>query len=93
MKTTYIDCTKPGSLTDEQNTALDKLFTDTAEIKEKYLPKTYEELRNEIYSEALTEAFLDYGEDHEFDAMASAQETVYEWTNEFPENGNDWQDQ
>ena len=55
--------------------------------------KTYKQTQDEIYSEALTEAFLDYGEDHEFDAMASAQETVYEWTNKFPENGNDWQDQ
>ena len=84
MKTTYIDCTKPGSLTDEQNTTLDKLFTDTAEIKEKYLPKTYEELRNEIYSEALTEAFLDYGEDHEGDAHEWAHEAVAEWSKEFP---------
>jgi len=55
--------------------------------------KSYKELQDEIYQEALTEAFLELGEDHEFDAMASAQEAVYEWSNEFPENGNDWQDQ
>jgi len=48
--------------------------------------KTYKELQNEIYTENLTEAFKELGEDHEGDAHEWAHEAVSEWSNEFPES-------
>ena len=46
---------------------------------------SYEEMQAMIYSEALTEAFKEVGEDHEGDAHEWAHEAVAEWCNEFPE--------
>ncbi len=54
--------------------------------------KTYNQVKDELYKDSLTEGFEIWGEDHEGDAHQHAHEAIYEWQHEYPESGDDWKE-